>query len=231
MVQRPADCPGPVIILSPLTQICMPAALDYLECPTGGGHRLRVDFYKVSDRYGHRLSVIVCDHAGSETVIPLAESVEGVSDDPWPPSPALQSLSIEEFADGRSAALLVGMAGKSHWSASFEVETVPTGFCCAPKFKLACRFSSTPTRLGSTYRVAPGIVLREHKGVGLYQTDLGIAAAFDCNAGQPIVNLATGEFQFPVLAKKLDLPATAQWEYMLMAKQLDPAELRKKITA
>ncbi|MEX2025789.1 MAG: hypothetical protein WEH44_00790, partial [Pirellulaceae bacterium] len=131
----------------------MTAASTVLECPINDGHKLRVEFFKNGDRYAHRLAAVLVDDAGRETVIPLAESVECDNDDPWPPSPPLQSLSIEELAGGRTAALLVGMAGRSHWSASVEV--VPGSG--STKFQLASRFTTVPDRLGSTYRIAPEI--------------------------------------------------------------------------
>lgn len=202
----------------------------YLECPINNGHRLRVEFHELGDRYAHRLTVVLREEAGNETVVPLAESVEGASDDPWPPSPPLQSLSIEELADGRMAALLVGMAGRSHWSASIDVIGVRLNG--EPTFELACRFTAIPTRLCSTYRVAPGIVLREHKGVvNLAHPKAGIIAVLHSDVCRPILNLETGEFQFQVPLDKLIPPATAQWRYVLEAKQVDSAEVRKKLTA
>ena len=49
-------------------------------------------------------------------------SAEGTPDQNWPPSPPLQEVSRHELATG-DAVLCVGMAGKSHWSASYSVES------------------------------------------------------------------------------------------------------------
>jgi hypothetical protein len=134
----------------------MPDDLLFVESVTAGGHRLRVDFFKLSDRYGHRLSVVLRDESGRETMIPLAESVEGTSDDPWPPSPPLQSLSIERLSDRCTAALLVGIAGRSHWSASIEVKPEEPALGLI-EFDFACRSAELPRSLSCEYRALPGV--------------------------------------------------------------------------
>jgi hypothetical protein len=92
----------------------------------------------------------------AEGVVPgeitsLLESIEGSGTDDWPPSPPLQSLHIESLPNGRRAALLVGMAGRSHWSAS--IETVKES--AEILFDLACRHAATPKQIGSRYRALP----------------------------------------------------------------------------
>lgn len=208
----------------------MAPANDYLECSINEGHKLRVEFFKSGDRYAHRLVAVLLDDGGGETVVALAESVEGASDDPWPPSPPLQSLSIEELTLDRTAALLVGMAGRSHWSASVEAEFPPRPFVGALRFQLACRISSVPDRLGSTYRIAPGIMMRESKGcVGLAELNAGITAVFNGQL-RPVLHEEAGEFYLP--AEMPTPPATAQWGYIIFGQKVaDPAELRKRLTA
>lgn len=109
------------------------------------GCGIRVVFFKpawAADRYGH---VIAAVHDG---VVGHLLSHEGLGHDGWPLSPPLQSLAIERRLTG-SVALLVGMSGQSHWSASFEA---------LPHRRLsvdiACRLGSAATqwRLGSTYQ-------------------------------------------------------------------------------
>lgn len=113
------------------------------------GRILRIEMCRRGDRYGHLMSVVETDGH----IEPLLESVEGTASDAWPTSPPLQSLSIEEIAPGRRAALLVGMAGRSHWSASIESVAGDAAFV----FDLACRTSEASPRLGSSYRtVATG---------------------------------------------------------------------------
>jgi hypothetical protein len=110
------------------------------------GLALRVEFVWRNDRYGHVISAVNSDGA-AET---LLESIEGTPADIWPPSPPLQSLHRETLPDGRSALLLVGAAGRSHWSAS--VETAPG----EPKliFDLACRHGKESGWLGCRYSAA-----------------------------------------------------------------------------
>jgi hypothetical protein len=91
-------------------------------------------------------------------VTPLLESVDG-SDATSSFSPPLQSLNLHSLPDGRQAALLVGMAGRSHWSASIEPLQGHAGF----QFDIACRMGSPEAHLGSRYRIATG-----GKGVDLW---------------------------------------------------------------
>ena len=94
----------------------------------GGG--LGVRFFRRDDRVAHEIGLA---ESGGWTVV-LA-SCEGSADEDWPPSPPLQTLHVEAREGNRQVALLVGMAGKSHWSASIELD--PTSNCLV--FDVACR--------------------------------------------------------------------------------------------
>jgi hypothetical protein len=107
---------------------------------------LQVDFRFRGDRFSHVVSLI----GRGESPIALLESVEGTATEAWPPSPPLQSLNIESLPDGRRVALLVGMAGRGHWSASIETLPHPAGFL----FDIACRTTGSEGKLASTYRLA-----------------------------------------------------------------------------
>lgn len=110
----------------------------------GGG--LRVEFARRGDRYGHVVyRAGQPDHVGWQ---PVLESIEGTPDDVWPPSPPLQNIHIERRAQGVLVALLVGMAGTSHWSASIELDPRARRLT----FDVACRLQLPPGKLGSTYR-------------------------------------------------------------------------------
>lgn len=104
---------------------------------------LRVVFFKQGDRYAHRVEWFDDVH-GAWTV--AVESLEGTPDDPWPPSPPFQQLHVEERPTGR-VILLVGMAGRTHWSAAVEV----AADCKAITFDIATRVQVRPQRLGSAY--------------------------------------------------------------------------------
>jgi hypothetical protein len=100
-----------------------------------------VEFYLAGDRVAHR--VVIQD--GDRRL--QWDSVEGDDQQNWPPSPALQSVSIEPI-EGRNVALLVGMAGKSHWSMSVDIDPTRRSI----RFDVACRISTVAESLGSTYR-------------------------------------------------------------------------------
>jgi hypothetical protein len=122
---------------------------EAIEALGSTGVALRVEFIWREDRYRHTISLI----DGDGSIVPLFESFEGVSEDDWPPSPPLQTLSIERLPEGRQVALLVGMAGRSHWSASVE----PVQGQAAIAFDIACRykppreFARPPRQLGTRY--------------------------------------------------------------------------------
>jgi hypothetical protein len=117
---------------------------ESIVAAAGNVDRLQLGFAWLGDRYGQRI-LIVADDGSSH---PLLESIEGSAAEDWPASPPLQSLTIQTLPDGRTAALLVGAAGKSHWSASIEADrSSPTIV-----FDLACRHGEQPGSLGSRYR-------------------------------------------------------------------------------
>jgi hypothetical protein len=114
----------------------------------------RVTFFRAGDRYAHRIEVF---DAGQGSWQPVLESVEGAADEAWPASPPLQHLHMEKRAEG-PVALLVGMAGRTHWSAAVEVGGEPDGqrvirFDVAARVHGAGNAPSGDVRpwLGSTY--------------------------------------------------------------------------------
>jgi hypothetical protein len=113
-----------------------------IEACAADGRLLRVEFVWRGDRFGHVISLVDADGAR-----PLLESVEGSLADAWPPSPPLQSLTIETRQADSRVALLVGMAGRSHWSAS--IEALPDR--AELRFDMACRHTELPAWLGSSY--------------------------------------------------------------------------------
>lgn len=116
---------------------------------------VRVVFFRQGDRYAHRVEVF--DASGGDWRAVL-ETVEGMADEVWPASPPLQHLHVEKRAEG-PVALLVGMAGRTHWSAAVEVATDGSSRRVV-RFDIAARVtgesrggaSVSSPRLGSTYR-------------------------------------------------------------------------------
>jgi hypothetical protein len=117
-----------------------------LEASLGDGTIGRVEFFRLRDRVAHR--VIVQRDAVVSTVAETTvwESIEGDDLQHWPASPAYQEVSIETIGD-RDVALLVGMAGKSHWSLSVDIDADRGSI----RFDAACRIAVPPESLGSTY--------------------------------------------------------------------------------
>lgn len=130
--------------LSPFDPATMVQTLD--EQRSG----LRVVFFRplsAADRWGHVVATVMNAGEAVETVVPQLVSQEGAGPEGWPLSPPLQSLAIERRPSG-AVALLVGMWGQHHWSASFEA--LPDR---RVKIDLACRLASGAGEwhLGSTY--------------------------------------------------------------------------------
>jgi hypothetical protein len=113
--------------------------------------RLTLVFSWRGDRFGHQVLLAESGALG-RPARPLVESLEGAADELWPASPPLQEFHIESRGEGRLVALLIGRAGKSHWSLSV--------LCDAGReelfFEAACRAAQPPAWLGSRYRIGAG---------------------------------------------------------------------------
>lgn len=103
------------------------ANLDAVDARRWG---VRAAFLRVAPRVAHRIALV--RDSGVEWVL---SSVEGDSRQAFPPSPPLQQLATETFSGGRTAALLLGMAGRSHWSVSAESHPPDRRI----RFDVACR--------------------------------------------------------------------------------------------
>jgi hypothetical protein len=119
---------------------------ELLSVVGGSGTGLCVEFVWRGDRFGHAFSLVNRDGIAAAVL----ESVEGDGGEPWPTSPPLQHLHFENQAGGGRVALLVGMAGRNHWSASIEADPAAGAIV----FDIACRVSDANHRLGSRYRVS-----------------------------------------------------------------------------
>ncbi|MBS0211541.1 MAG: hypothetical protein JSS27_21575 [Planctomycetes bacterium] len=159
--------------------------------------RLIVEFVRQADRVGHRLLYQVA----ADWVVPVFQSIEGSPDERWPASPALQHLHFETQA-GRRVALLVGMAGRSHWSASVSTDEAGEALI----FDIACRLHSPAERLGSEYRAAtwPADVPRPALEWSL---DHARGATFAWQTGGDLQQLCASEIAAPV--------TTICWRYTI----------------
>jgi hypothetical protein len=150
--------------------------------------RLRVVFDQLSDRIGHRIEVFL-----NNEFVSVLESAEGSGDDDWPKSPALQTVHVEARPAG-SVALLVGMAGKSHWSASVAADEASGRVA----FDVACRVGREPEWLGSNYR--------QLGDMNLVQVVVE-ASVFEVNG--ELITIT------PLPHQSTQLPRTVQWRYVV----------------
>ncbi len=78
---------------------------------------LFIRFIEMGDRWSHEFGL----NEGERQII-FMKSVEGGSEDRWPPSPPIQEVELHELSEGRNAILAVGKAGVGHWSMSCSIE-------------------------------------------------------------------------------------------------------------
>ncbi|HJT36328.1 MAG TPA: hypothetical protein VJ783_30175 [Pirellulales bacterium] len=160
-----------------------------------------IEFRRISDRYSHQ---IFTGQGGQRRL--LLESVEGGGDDPWPPSPPLQELHIERQADGRQVALLVGRAGRSHWSLSVEA------FENRLVFDAACRLSAEAEWLGSSYRAPTGAEI-SNDGATFAGGLLRILSA----TGEGTIISDYGVVRIHAERQAATGPRTVRWQYAIEA--------------
>jgi hypothetical protein len=152
---------------------------------------LRIEFVWSADRYRHRI-LTSAPHGES-----ILTSREGRADEKWPPSPPLQSLHLEDRPGGVPLSMLVGMAGRSHWSMSVEADAERGRLV----FDVACRVSEQPLWLGSSYDSSPA---KNGVSLGLKIEPL-LPAALHCENPERAAILAPSESG--------PLPRTIRWSY------------------
>ena len=107
--------------------------------------RIQVEFYWYHDRWAHRIS-IDGQPVWESLEGPRATLAPGISDR-WPASPVFTEIMPTETASG-PAVLGVGLAGRSHFSASLTAAAeIPDTLLV----ELACRLHEPPGWLGSVY--------------------------------------------------------------------------------
>jgi hypothetical protein len=150
---------------------------------------LRAVFTRRGDRFAHRIEV---RDEESQAWVAALVSREGNDEDPWPPSPPFQQLHVEHRKEG-DVVLLVGMAGRSHWSAAVDV-------CPERKtlrFDVAVRVQSGDGALGSGYEI------------------LNAAAAARIMPCPAVGIQSDKDFGFEPTWSDEKLPATICWRYSL----------------
>jgi len=145
------------------------------------------------------------------TVLPLLSSLEGDGEDAWPPSPPLQQLSLEGARAGHQAALLIGMAGRSHWSLSVvKIADEPGSL----EFDVACRANQSPLRLGSSYHTRiPASA--DRSGVVLQAAPIPVRISADAGLDGTRCEIAVCEGRLTIVSTPdaRPMPATYRWKY------------------
>jgi hypothetical protein len=180
--------------------------LSSVQLLEAGG--LRVRFALHEDRYSHEISL-----ADGSQWIPILLSVEGSPEDEWPTSPPLQSLHLESRPGNRQLALLVGMAGHSHWSMSVELDPATARVT----FDVACRARGGPLgHLGSRYKALHPSAEQGPRGAICIPTatasvrlGLEICAAF----GDARLDVKADVIHLIAAPPSSDQPRTVRWGY------------------
>jgi hypothetical protein len=180
-----------------------------VPCVLVTGERAGVRLQLRIDRNGDRYHQVV-EAVSKTATIPLLCSIDRDERDDWPPSPPLQQLLIEERPTG-PVALLVGMAGKSHWSASIECRNSHPSF----HFDVACRIQRRPVRLGSSYRIlaAPASLSDDCLTVPAYESVLLIRANGSDPEHASRVEMTVPDAVVISCCRHSEAPATVRWKY------------------
>ncbi|MFM7291840.1 MAG: hypothetical protein ACKOHK_02995 [Planctomycetia bacterium] len=119
-------------------------------------------FTWAGDRWVHRIGP---DPSGEEFGWESCDTPWPPADDPrWPASPVLVELSrvavphataTDGRPGGEQAVVGVGLAGRSHFSASIAPDPHAADTL---RFEIACRLHEPPVWLGSTYRTAAELI-------------------------------------------------------------------------
>jgi hypothetical protein len=179
-----------------------------LRCVDACGRGVGVAFFRQEDRYAHRI-----DWLDAAAVHPGLISQEGGAEEHWPPSPPLQHLRCEEPAPGRRILLLVGMAGRTHWSLSVEADERSASLL----FDVACRVVNPPHWVGSTYRV-PGTCALAADGLARFgsASGAGLLTVEPLDSQPPpALTIGADRLHLAVRGSGVAVPATLRWKYRI----------------
>ncbi len=167
-----------------------------------------------SDRFGHCIKFISSEN--SVDISPnavLLSTVEGSDVQPWPPSPPLQDYSIEQRND-KTLLLAVGMAGRSHWSASIAADL--KNHCL--EFDMACRIKSPPEFIGTTYNLSRSCQIEQisQHQIAISANSQSVNLTIDPAVGNAVFN-RDGDDQISIVAEcpTFEKESTIRWNYRL----------------
>ena len=173
---------------------------SYLETIDKQGIGFRVTFVWHRDRFAHTVGIV-----DNERLSPVLASLEGSDDDDWPPSPPLQNLTIEDRREGHRVALLVGMAGTSHWSVSIEPAADEMAFIV----DVACRVKTQPRNLGSVYRAMAVPAQVDSKAI------VGGLVGVDAQRTESVLEIAESDIVVRPSHVASEAPITVRWQYRI----------------
>ena len=109
-------------------------------------------------------------------------------------------------------ALLIGMAGKSHWSQSVETDPATTSLT----FDVACRVQRQPPWLGSSYHASAGGAFISASGVRVAVApgiELALTSEAPDNSFPSRLEVCGGQVVIAADLSKLRVPSTVRWRY------------------
>ncbi len=167
---------------------------------------LEISFSRQHDRIAH--AIRFRDQADC-----FMQSVEGNDLDDWPASPAFRDLHRESRPGDRQVILLVGMAGTSHWSASFEIDPRQATIAA----DVACRLHQSPGPLGSRYDASSAAwSVTQQLAVAKNPDHTAMAVLNVDHVSGKLLHSARGLQIVPALDPANDrYPQTVQWRYRL----------------
>lgn len=188
-----------------------------LDAVNKSGFGLRVEFFRQDNRWAHR--VVVVQDAAKDV---LLESCEGDDEQTFPPSPALQQADFRAPAEMPAVGLLLGMAGRNHWSLSVQAYPIERRLV----FDAACACPyETDVRLGTAYALKTpwsiGTCGRVGRGQRL-QLNVDLPSGLQCiccgsaESGSDVTVCVDERNRHLVMRPTEDnWPGTVRWQYQI----------------
>jgi hypothetical protein len=178
-----------------------------LECPGLNDRRLVVQFVAMDDSICEQW-LIESDHSRQLILSSLCQAAA-----PWPPSPAWQEMVGEVHQSG-PVILGIGRAGRSHWSAVWQVELSNS----LVDVQVACRIHDVPERLGTTFQIAEGVPF-ELISSGQPLAGVRVGKLVLHSGQQTRIDISSQSVRRMTVRPDEDdtgtLPATRQWTYRI----------------
>ncbi len=174
------------------------------------GWRLGLRFAWDDDRYRQTVT-LTSDADAGQPKRDVLSSVEGTRTEAWPASPPLQDLNFHDTPDGLPVALAVGMAGKSHWSVSWEASQSGATLVC----DVACRVKEPPGRLVSTWRVDGGLFSGDGRTVEV-SPSIHVRIESETNGEFSVTpEMIGGDLCLSARPTHREAPLTSRWRYRI----------------